>query len=301
MLSQLVASLTDSGRVGLMEKSNSRIGRSIKKRIAILVYEKCSFVDIGLLVETFNLANAAASAQYGETAHYSTSLLSSDGGRVQFSNSIEICTASIDGSSHSGYDALFIAGGEGASIAAKDRRTTDWLMRACRGARVVRAAGNGTLLLQNIDLPIVAETVVSMQTPGGQHTLAKDEALAVDRRAMSPFITALSIIKSDFGYDTAESIADRLMPFSGRWLRALMGDPPGSNAATKIKEASRWVEDHYDRPIAVSDMAKSVSMGERTFLRHFTTHTGMSPSAFLLLTRLNIACMLLLTNYLIYR
>src|ERR1700691_463916 len=119
MISEVTASRKDSSRVVLMEKGTSRNGRATKKRIAILVYEKCSFVDVGLLVETFDLANAAAPKPYGEAAHYSVSLLSPHGGRVQSSNSIDMCTRPIDSSSPSAYDALFVVGGEGASIAAK--------------------------------------------------------------------------------------------------------------------------------------------------------------------------------------
>jgi transcriptional regulator GlxA family with amidase domain len=296
MISKVPTSWIDSSRLVLMGKGTSHNGRATKKRIAILVYERCSFVDVGLLLETFDLANAAAPTPYGEAAHYSVSLLSRNGGRVQSSHSIGMCTGPIDSSSPSGYDVLFIVGGEGASIAANDRRMTDWLRHVLQTVRVVQTAGNGTLLLKGSNLHNVRGVITSMQSSGKQRGPAHGNDLVADVNAGSSFIAALSLIKNDFDYETAESIANRLMPFSGRWLKPLLGDPPNANVATTIREASHWIEDHYARSITVDDIAQSVSMGERTFLRHFKAETGMSPSEFLLHTRLDIACRLLITT-----
>src|SRR5260370_10899038 len=116
----VAASWAGSRRVVSMEQGGRRYERATKKRIAVLVYENCSFMDIGLLIETFDLANLAATITRGQDPHYSVSLLSCEGGRVRCSNSLSIDTSPLDGSTPSGYDALFIAGGEGASIAAND-------------------------------------------------------------------------------------------------------------------------------------------------------------------------------------
>jgi transcriptional regulator GlxA family with amidase domain len=296
MILEVANSWAGSRRIVSMEEGARRNGRATKKRIAILVYENCSFVDVGLLVETFDLANAAAPTPYGQTPHYSVSLLSLDGGRVQSSNSFSMWTGPIDGPSPSGYDALFIVGGEGASLAANDCRMTDWLRHVSQTVRVVQTAGNGRLLLKGANQPGARAVIASVQSSSKQHGQANDNDLVVDVKAGSPFITALSLIKTDFGYEIAESIADRLMPFSGRWLKPLLGAPSNATVAITIREASRWIEDHYARPIRVDDMAQSVSMGERTFLRHFKAETGMPPSEFLLHTRLDIACRLLITT-----
>ncbi|CAN7466426.1 helix-turn-helix domain-containing protein [Caballeronia sp. LjRoot34] len=279
-----------------IEQGTRRHGHATKKRIAILVYENCSFVEIGLIVETFDLANSAALTRSGQTPHYSVSLLSSKGGRIQCSNSISMETSPLEGASPSGYDALFIAGGEGAAIAASDGRTREWLRGVFQTVRVVQAAGNGTLLLKGANLPNARGTIIPIRPAGKLHSPALGNDLVIDVNAGSPIITALSLIKSDFDYETAEGIAERLMPFSGRWLEPLLGDLPNANVASTIKEASRWIEEHCARPITVADMAQSVSMGERTFLRHFKAETGMPPSEYLLRTRLDIACRLLITT-----
>jgi transcriptional regulator GlxA family with amidase domain len=293
---EVARSWANSRRVVSIEQGNRRHGHATKKRIAILVFENCSFVEVGLIVETFDLANLAATTQYGQAPHYSISLLSSRGGRVQCSNAISMDTLPLEASSPSGYDALFIAGGEGATAAADDSRTTEWLKRVFQTVRVVQAAGNGTLLLKGADLPNARGMIIPILPSGRSLIQGPGNDVVIDVNAGSPVITALSLIKSDFDYETAEGIAERLMPFSGRWLEPLLGDPPNANVASTIKEATRWIEEHCARPITVDDIAQSVSMGERTFLRHFKAETGMPPSEYLLRTRLDIACRLLITT-----
>jgi transcriptional regulator GlxA family with amidase domain len=289
-------SWANSRQVVSIEQGARRHGHATKKRIAILVYENCSFVEIGLIVETFDLANSAALTPSGQAPHYSVSLLSSKGGRIQCSNSISMETGPLEGASSSGYDTLFIAGGEGASIAASDSGTKEWLRRVFQTVRVVQAAGNGTLLLKGANLPNARGMIIPIRPASKLRSPALDNDLVIDVNAGSPVLTALSLIKSDFDYETAEGIAERLMPFSGRWLEPLLGDLPNANVASTIKEATRWIEEHCARPITVDEIAQSVSMGERTFLRHFKAETGMPPSEYLLRTRLDIACRLLITT-----
>lgn len=292
----VAASWAGSRHVVSTERGIRRHGLATRKRIAILVYENCSFVDIGLILEAFDLANSVAATTSGQDPHYLVSILSREGGRVQCSNFVSMDTSPLDGSSPSGYDALFIAGGKGAPIAAKDSRTVAWLKCVFQTVRVVQAAGSGTLLLKGANLPSARGSIIPLRSVGTQPCASPDNEREIDLNASSPVITALSLIKNDFDYATAESIAEYLMPFSGRWLKPVLGDSPNSNVATTIKKASDWIEDHCVRPITVDDMAQSVSMSERTFLRHFKVHTGMSPSEFLLRTRLDIACRLLLTT-----
>jgi transcriptional regulator GlxA family with amidase domain len=289
-------SWSNSRQVVSIEQGIRRHGHATKKRIAILVFENCSFVEIGLLVETFDLANAVALPLPGKAPYYSVSLLSSKGGRIRCSNSISMETSPLEGALPSGYDTLFIAGGQGASLAASDIQTREWLKRIFQTVRVVQAAGNGTLLLKGANLPNARGMIIPMRPAGKLHGPALGNDLMVNVNAGSPIITALSLIKSDFDYKTAEDIAESLMPFSGRWLEPLLGDLPNANVASTIKEATRWIEEHCARHITVDDIAQSVSMGERTFLRHFKAETGMPPSEYLLRTRLDIACRLLIST-----
>ena len=290
------ASWAGSRRMVSMEQGIRQRRRPTKRRIAILVYENCSFVEIGLILEAFDLANSAAATMRGQDPQYLVSMLSREGGPVPCSNSVSMHTSPLDDSSPSGYDALFIAGGKGASIAAKDSKTADWLKAVFHTVQIVQAAGSGTLLLKGARLPSARGAIMPIRPAGKKLSPTPGNGLVIDINAGSPLLTALSLIKNDFDYETAERIVERLMPFSGRWLEAILGDPPNANVASAIKEATRWIEEQCARPISVDDIAQSVSMGKRTFLRHFKAETGMPPSEYLLRTRLDIACRLLITT-----
>jgi transcriptional regulator GlxA family with amidase domain len=138
--------------------------------------------------------------------------------------------------------------------------------------------------------------IIPLRPSDTQYSLARGNDPVIDGNMGSPVITALSLIKADFDYETAERIAERLMPFSGRWLAPLLVDPPNTNIGATIKDAMRWIEEDCGRPITVDDIAQSVSMGDRTFLRHFKAEMDMPPSEYLLRIRLDIARRLLITT-----
>jgi transcriptional regulator GlxA family with amidase domain len=280
----------------LMERGTWRHKRPIRKRIAILVYENCSFVNIGLILEAFGLANSAAATARSEDPHYSVSILSREGGLVRCTNSVSMETSAFDGLAPSGYDALFIAGGKGASIAARDSQTASWLERALQTVPVVQAAGNGALLLKGANLASSRDMSILVQRGVRALNLTPVKKPGTSVNADALLLAALSLIKDDFDYQTAENIAERLMPFSGGLLEPLLGDPSNANVASTIREATRWIDEHCARPITVKDMAQSVSMSERTFLRHFKAETGMPPSGYLVRTRLDMLCRLLITT-----
>jgi AraC-like DNA-binding protein len=194
-----------------------------------------------------------------------------------------------------GFDTLFIAGGSGAAEASRDTHTAEWLASVFFTARVVQASGNGTLLLHGADLPHARGIMNPIRPQEIRHGSPPSNTL-LEVNVDSPVITALSIVKADFDYETAETIAEQLMPNSGRWMSRLLGETPSSDATARIRESTRWMEQHCDRPIRVEDAAHVASMGHRTFLRCFKREVGVTPSEYLLGIRVNMVCKLLVTT-----
>ena len=131
-------------------------------------------LGIGLILEAFDLANSVAATTSGQDPHYLVSILSREGGRVQCSNFVSMDTSPLDGSSPSVYDALFIAGGKGAPIAAKDSRTVAWLKCVFQTVRVVQAAGSGTLLLKGANLPSARGSIIPLRSVSTQPCASPD-------------------------------------------------------------------------------------------------------------------------------
>ena len=284
-------------RMSPIQQFDFRTAKKHEKQVGLLLFEDCSFLDIALVIEIFDLANSVAQVSRGRTTHrYAVSLLSGGGGRIRCANSITVETQSLDVSEPSSYDVLFIADGEGAPAAANDSQTINWLKRAFQTVKVVQASGNGALLLKGAQLPSARGMIVPIRPAGARLDSVSESSIQLDVNAGSLMLTALSLVKADFDYETAEGIADQLMPFSGRWLAPLLGDLPNANIASTMKEATRWIDENCAHPITVHDMARSVSMGERTFLRHFKAEIGMPPSEYLLRVRLDLACRLLITT-----
>lgn len=273
-----------------------RYDDELTRQIAIFAYENCSFLDVGLIVETFALASQISAEMARKKYRYVISLLSSTGGWIQCSSEISIETCAIDPLKPGRYDALFVAGGEGVYGARNDMRTTRWLANVFPHVRTVQASGDGVELLRAAGLPPGRGTVIPIRASvmPGREAVQTDFPFA--DRTGSPIITALAIVRADLGHEVAESIAEQLMPNSVHWMAPLFEEANSWNIPAKIKEAARWIEQNCERAINVEAIAQYASMGERTFLRHFKAEMGTTPSEYLLQARLSIACGLLVTT-----
>lgn len=106
----------------------------------------------------------------------------------------------------------------------------------------------------------------------------------------------LHVVRSDFGPDRANEVARRLVISPHR---------DGGQAQFIPQPVVRCEADHrlpslldrlmtqLDRPTTVSDMAASVAMSERSFLRRFREFTGVSPAGWLVRARVERARVLL--------
>jgi len=281
---------------GLIKQESWMHGRASNSRIAVVVYNDCSFLDLGMVLEVFDLANEAVRLPGVRWPYYCVDLLSSRGGQVRCTNSLSVETILLDSHGTQRYDALFIAGGPGASASSHDKRLSAWLKEVFHATPIVQASGSGTLLLRQAGLPNDRGAIIPIRAPGTPQRASSKSELLIDIKLGSLIITALALVKSNFDFETAEQVADQLMPFSRRWLGQILNDAPYSNVVTTMRDVSRWIEEHCARPITVEEMANGVSMGERTFFRHFKAEIGMAPSEYLLRARLTLACRLLVTT-----
>ncbi len=61
----------------------------------------------------------------------------------------------------------------------------------------------------------------------------------------------------------------------------------------KIHASATWLKSNLEHAVTVSDVARTVAMSERNFLRRFRQQIGMTPSEYLLRARLEKTCHLL--------
>lgn len=263
------------------------------RRIAIVLYDGFSLLGAGLVAEVFHVANELAAPLTRDVEAYDISLLSADGGNVRCTSSVRVWTDGLDARHYAGFDALFIAGGKGARAAARDARLIEWLRHVQMKTANIRPIGEGGLLLDAAG--IGTDENAYHFGPHPHQADHDDESVEVDER-LEPMKGALSMVKRDLGADVARGVAERLMPGSSARFAPLLGDGGAPSAGEKIRAAARWIQEHCERPISITDAAQVAAMSERNFLRRFKFELGMTPSEFLLEVRLAITCSLLVDS-----
>lgn len=276
---------SDERGVFAAEKGQTRLGRSI----GVVLFEGFSLLSAGLIPEVFQMANEISAAKSKGTALYEVRLYSGKGGGVACSSSISVWTYACDAENASGFDALFIADGEGAKIAARDERVISWLREVLPLSEVVKPIGEGRTLLQTAGVDSPGQLRVHANSPQQRVASAGKDTYDADDR-YEPAKTALMLVKRDLGIDVAREIAGRLS-LSG--ATTLLSDAGTVTPAAKVRASARWLKENCERPISVSDAVRVVAMSERNFLRCFKHEMGVTPSEFLLQARLEMTSRLL--------
>ncbi|NPT34202.1 GlxA family transcriptional regulator [Paraburkholderia xenovorans] len=260
--------------------------RSATRRIGVLLFDGFWLLGPGTVVEMFQTANELSGSGAGEEQPYEVQFLSMDGGSVASSSSARIWTDRIDARFGSGFDVLFIAGGYGAHVAARDERVLGWLRSVQSRTRAIETIGEGRLVLEAVgpsdhDVPHVNRYL---------NSVTSESALSASNDRHDCARSALMFIKRDLGAELARSVADRVMPgMAATWV-PLPAEGGTLSVAEKIRAAARWMEANCDRPVSVADAAQVAAMSERNFLRRFKHEMQLTPSDYLLQIRLRIAC-----------
>ncbi|MEM5422819.1 MULTISPECIES: GlxA family transcriptional regulator [Paraburkholderia] len=263
----------------------------VAKRIGILVFEGFPLGDVTLLADVFRLANDACA---DTLPAYSIVMLSEPGGNVASGCGLRIWSESLHGPLRSGFDTLFIAGGPGAMQARDNARLITRLQMLAPKVRIIRALGEGRAVLAAADVPF-------LRTGGNTASSAQRLRRALEARnagasVVTPseaLVAALKVVKRNHGVALAQRVSEDSMPGSWERLGPMLDDGEADSANGKISSAAHWLRENYHQPISVADAARVAQMSMRNFLRHFKTQTGLTPSEYLLRTRLDASCLLL--------
>jgi transcriptional regulator GlxA family with amidase domain len=274
----------------------------LAKYIGILIFDRFSLSEAISIAEVFFTANRLYAQPPHRTQPYTLAFLSSTGGRVCSSSSMQIWTQSLDAASMPACDALFLAGGPGAQQAAQDQRLLQRLRLIAPGTRVLKAIGTGWEILAAAHLaprrgapapaPLEAQAPCAPLASLSNTWRVCDPSLGLDD-PKGPLAAALAVIKYDHGAAVAREVSERSLPGAWRRLSAVFDDLEDSGVRHKIETAARWIHENYVRPISIADAARVAAMSERNFLRRFKVQMGLTPSEYLLRARLDASCMLL--------
>jgi transcriptional regulator GlxA family with amidase domain len=254
--------------------------RSRRNRdIGVVVFDGFSLFAAGAVFEVFEVANEIYAPRAIGHPLYDIRFYSSKGGNIVWSSAINVRTFACDAGSARAFDALFVAGGEGARRAARDARMIDWLRIVLPKAGMVETIGEGRMLVDAARM--------------GSHAIDAMDVVHVGCGGYEPARAALALIERDLGGDAVRGIAARLAMNDAIGPVEQDGDARNGAPADRIRMAASWLQANCGRGISVSDAVRVAAMSERNFLRHFKQEIGMTPSEFLLQVRLERTVQLL--------
>ncbi|RQZ09504.1 helix-turn-helix domain-containing protein [Burkholderia sp. Bp9031] len=247
------------------------------RNIGVVIFDGFSLFAAGAVFEVFEVANEIYAPRATGRPLYDIRFYSSKGGNIVWSSAISVRTSACDAGSANAFDALFVAGGEGARRAARDARMIDWLRIVLPKTGMVEPIGEGRMLIDAARTGSLATDVVNVMRDGYE-----------------PARAALALVERDLGGDAVRGIAARLALSDA--LAPVEQDDDASNGvpADRVRAAQIWLRKNCERAISVSDAVRVAAMSERNFLRHFKQEIGMTPSEFLLQVRLERTVQLLM-------
>ncbi|OUL94244.1 helix-turn-helix domain-containing protein [Paraburkholderia hospita] len=260
------------------------------RNVAVLLFDNCSLAFTVIIAEIFHAANELA-LKANRNRTYELSFLSAAGGNVKCTSSICVLTDGLDARHCLGFDAVFVADGIGARVAAGDGRLIAWLRRVQANLISVRAIGEGRHLF---DASCAGSDYPYAEFSDGN---VRERASGDDHRVTNVRLElikgALVLIKRDLGEDIARGVAERVMPDAIAGLTSILEADANEGPVDKVQIAARWMKENCQHAISIVDAARVADMSPRNFQRRFKFVVGVTPSAYLLHARFAIVCSLL--------
>ncbi|OTP68349.1 MULTISPECIES: helix-turn-helix domain-containing protein [Burkholderiaceae] len=253
-----------------------------KRHIGLLVSNECSVTNAGAIGEAFRLANEFEQASGGEPP-YRLSVLSESGGFITSSSSISIWTQKLETYALMDFHAFFVACRDTDAAGGPDDRLLSWMSHPTRDASLRSQPGANSVF----DPKNLARSPVPI-------FWFKDAPVADWSTTTTPADMALAQIERDLSADTARRIARVLQPHAVQRTKPDLDDLNARTTTEKIHESARWIKENYSKPISVAQAAESAAMSKRNYLRRFKSEFGVTPLEYLIRTRFEIVCTLLM-------
>ncbi|ALP64841.1 AraC family transcriptional regulator [Paraburkholderia caribensis] len=250
----------------------------VEKHIGLLIAPHCSMAAAGAIGDAFCLANKLG-LEVGEEPPYRFSVLSETGGFVTGGSSFPIWTQKLERFRLADFHAFFVAC-SGDPMNESSEQLVSWLSR--------QGSSAPPCMRQKSDL---SSGAVQPAVP----VFVLDDGLSEMRPAgATPTEMALVQIGRDLDAETARRIAHTLQPQVRQRMRPGADDPAIATTAEKIRESARWIRENYSKAISVSRAAESAAMSKRNYQRRFKVEFGLTPLEYLLRTRFEVVCSMLM-------
>ncbi len=263
--------------------------------IEIVAFAHVQLLDVSGPLQVFATANDIV-AQSGGALPYACRVVAQDGPDVVASAGLRIAADRLPriGSS---LDTLIIAGGEGVRTAAADRVLVNWIRARAEHARRVASVCTGAFLL-------AATGLLDGRRAATHWSLCAELArrFPAVRVEPDPIFVHDGPIWTSAGVTAGIDLALALVRYLVVFLKRPGGQAQFSTALSLQAAEDRfgllhdWINAHLADEISLVVMARQAGMSQRSFSRHYTAATGMTPGRAVERLRVEAARQLLLES-----
>jgi transcriptional regulator GlxA family with amidase domain len=124
-----------------------------------------------------------------------------------------------------------------------------------------------------------------------RETLCEDNRLITSGGASAAMDLLLHLIRRYGSLDLAQKCSRYLLIDNARSAQSVyvLWSMPKSHGDADILRVQNWLEEHYDQPLSIDELAPRFGFGVRNFTRRFKEATGYTPLAYLQTLRLEKA------------
>jgi transcriptional regulator GlxA family with amidase domain len=273
---------------------------SRRRRIAILVYDNVTMIDVAGPADVFSHANT-----FG--ADYDTVLVSADGESVRASNGL-VLTAELPAAEAGQVDTVIVPGAYGMISKPFEQSLTDAVVALTRGAGRIASVCTGSFLLAQVGLLDHRKAtthwtraeqfakVFPLVRVDAEALFVRDGNIITSAGVSSGIDLALSIVEDDFGPKVARQVARQMVVFLQRpGTQSQFSAPSREHVAADnpLRELMDIIAADPAGDYSLARMSAIANVSPRSLTRLFHDDIGTTPARYVELIRIEAAQMML--------
>lgn len=266
------------------------------KTVAVLALPGVQLLDVAGPLDVFAQANIEASQ-----AFYTLRIIACEPGPIHSSSGARLLPDWVAGEEDEVIHTLLVAGAPNIEQVALSVDVLAWLSTAakhsrrygsiCTGAFALARAGllKGRRLTTHWAVASALANMLPSATIDEDALYVRDGKLRTAAGVTAGLDMALALVEEDLGRDIARRVAAQLVMFFKRPGGQLQFSRKGETQVTgrsALQEAQRWVAAHPELNHSVADLAQRVGISPRHFARLFHAEVGITPAAWVEMTRI---------------
>jgi transcriptional regulator GlxA family with amidase domain len=268
------------------------------RRIVIVAFDGVQLLDVTGPAEAFSIATRFFGGEY------EIELVTPSGAPARSHSGLSLNADRSIGAVKGPIDTLVVAGGAGTFKAVNDERLVAWIARSAERARRVASVCTVAFLLAEAGLldgrratthwsscAKLAERYPQVMVEPDP-IFVRDGKVSTSAGVTAGMDLALALIEEDHGADVALKTARSLVLFVRRpggqsQFSAQLRAAPARREP--LREVQAHIVEHPAADLSVPALAARAYMSERNFARAFRAETGMTPAAYVEVTRVERA------------